>query len=206
MVKPIPPIIWRLETHWYRHPTTSVSPTVPGTPIYRLIAFLQLDAQNLLCGILWGEILWIRVFEYSVKMGNDFSIVKRKRYLYLAEDDIESIPQFCFPSSINVFLVRPFLMFRILVIKFPSRFHPIDNPWYPRCHEMVDKERDSTIGDGLVASKFKSLFDRQSPGRAVRTYDFQDEGYSVHADLANVVIHWTANRWRRILQQERRAC
>ena len=67
-------------------------------------------------------------------------------------------------------------MFRILAIKFPSRFHPIDNP------EMVDEERDSTIGDDLVASKFKSLFDRQSPGRVVRIHGFQDEKYSVHTD------------------------
>ena len=54
-------------------------------------------------------------------------------------------------------------MFRILVVKLPSRFYPIDNPRDPRCDEMVDEERDGTIGDGLVASNFKSLFDRQSP-------------------------------------------
>jgi hypothetical protein len=55
---------------------------------------------------------------------------------------------------------------------------------------MVDEERDSTIGDGLVASKFKSLFYLiDNLDRAVRTHGFQDEKYSVHADLANVVIH-----------------
>ena len=70
---------------------------------------------------------------------------------------------------------------------------------------MVDEERDGTIGDGLVAGNFKSLFDGQSPSWAVRTHGFQDEEYSVHGDLANVVIRWTANRWRQILQPERRA-
>jgi len=54
--------------------------------------------------------------------------VKKKRDLYLSEDDIESLPQFFFPRSIDVFLVRPFLMFRILAIEFPSRFYPVDNP------------------------------------------------------------------------------
>jgi len=54
-------------------------------------------------------------------------------------------------------------MFRILVIKLPSSFYTIDNPRDPRCHEMVDEERYSTIRNGLVASKFKSLFDKKTP-------------------------------------------
>ena len=149
------------ETNQYRNPTTLVFPTLPCTPIYQLIAFPQLACQNSLSWSLWGEILLIQGFEYSASGGNEYTIKKSDQWNYLAKNNIESLTKFFFTSRINIFLVGPFLVFRILIIKLPSSFYPIDNPRDPRCHEMVDEERDSTVRDGLVASKFKSLFDKK---------------------------------------------